>query len=215
MTPSNLPSSTIQLPRLPVSLKDFIPYFNKHPNTPVPDLLSPFKIFEDTVRKIYAQQPSHGALRDPFINTLPIFSGHEGTLRVRARSLEDKAENERYIMPLAPSERKANGAPAVVCSFNEFKKNFDLFSESTLVDMDWSNVVAAGSSVVTALLPVPEKCGSSKRALREYYHETWAPTSDVDLFIYGLNEEEAIQKIRQIESKIKDNILQETTVSCF
>lgn len=118
-------------------------------------------------------------------------------------------------MPLAPSERKANGAPAVVCSFNEFKKNFDLFSESTLVDMDWSNVVAAGSSVVTALLPVPEKCGGSKRALREYYHETWAPTSDVDLFIYGLNEEEAIQKIRQIESKIKDNILQETTVSCF
>jgi hypothetical protein len=36
----------------------------------------------------------------------------------------------------------------------EFKNNFNLFSESSLVDLDWSNVVAAGSSVVTSLLPV-------------------------------------------------------------
>jgi hypothetical protein len=42
----------------------------------------------------------------------------------------------------------------------------------------------------------------SKRALRQYYHEQLAPASDVDLFIYGLNEEQAIEKIKEIEAKV-------------
>lgn len=77
--------------------------------------------------------------------------------------------------------------------------------------MTGSNVVAAGSSVTTALLPVPEKWAGSKRSLREYYHEHLAPASDVDLFLYGLNEEQALEKIKQIERNIKDSILHETT----
>jgi hypothetical protein len=93
----------------------------------------------------------------------------------------------------------------------EFQKNFALFSESSLVDLDWSNVVAAGSAVVTCLLPVPAKHNKSKKTLRQYYHDIIAPASDVDLFIYGLNEEEAVQKIIQIEQRIKDSILTETT----
>lgn len=48
---------------------------------------------------------------------------------------------------------------------------------------------------------------------RTYYHEKLAPASDVDLFIYGLNEEQAIEKIKQIEASIRDSILEETTVS--
>jgi ankyrin repeat protein len=60
-------------------------------------------------------------------------------------------------------------------------------------------------------LPVPKEYSGSKRALRQYYHEKLAPASDVDLFIYGLNEEEAIEKIKQIETRIRDSILQETT----
>ena len=42
--------------------------------------------------------------------------------------------------------------------------------------------------------------------------QTLAPASDVDLFIYGLNEEQALEKIKQIESDIRDAILSETTV---
>jgi ankyrin repeat protein len=38
-----------------------------------------------------------------------------------------------------------------------------------------------------------------------------APASDVDLFIYGLTEEQAIEKINQIEIKVRDSILSETT----
>lgn len=47
--------------------------------------------------------------------------------------------------------------------------------------------------------------------IRSYYHEKLAPASDVDLFIYGLNEEQAIEKIKRIETKIRDSILCDTT----
>jgi ankyrin repeat protein len=114
-------------------------------------------------------------------------------------------------MTLKKEDRKTSGAPAFVSSFRDFQQNFNLFSESSLTDLDWNNVVAAGSAVATALLPVPEKWAASKRSLREYYHEHLAPASDVDLFLYGLNEEQALEKIKQIERSIKDSILHEVT----
>ncbi|KAG7149786.1 hypothetical protein HYQ46_001290 [Verticillium longisporum] len=78
--------------------------------------------------------------------------------------------------------------------------------------MDWSNVVAAGSSVVNTLLPVPPEFNTNKRKLREYYHEKFCPASDVDLFLCGLTHDEAIEKIKQIEQAIRDAILTEVTV---
>lgn len=72
--------------------------------------------------------------------------------------------------------------------------------------------VAAGSSVLTPLLRVPEKERESKKALRTYYHDTLAPASDIDLFIYGIEDpKEAIARIASIERAIKDNLLWETT----
>lgn len=118
---------------------------------------------------------------------------------------------EQYIMPLKEENRRPNGSPAVVPTLDEFRKNFNVFSEGALSDMDWSNVVVAGSAVVTCLLPVPEKYRDSKRSLREYYHEKIAPASDVDMFLYGLDEAQAIEKIKQIEDKVKNAILYETT----
>lgn len=48
---------------------------------------------------------------------------------------------------------------------------------------------------------------------REYYHQKLAPSSDIDLFIYALDEAAAIEKIKQIETHIRDSILAETTAS--
>lgn len=53
----------------------------------------------------------------------------------------------------------------------------------------------------------------------EYYHQKLAPSSDVDLFIWGLDEGAALEKIQQIESSVRNAILEEVTVSshllCF
>jgi hypothetical protein len=63
-------------------------------------------------------------------------------------------------------------------------------------------------------LVVPEEYAASKRALRQYYHEILAPASDIDLFLYGIEDEkEAIAKLEAIESTIRDNLLWETTYS--
>jgi hypothetical protein len=205
----------IELPDPSVwSVKEFIPDLVTHPDTPIGKLLEPYKDFEAQLRKAYAQQPTHEALRDGKINLIPIFDNKNvQSLKIRGRSLDSESDDEksRYIMELKDEARKPNHAPAVVASFKDFQQNFNLFSESSLSDLDWNNVVAAGSSVTTALLPVPEKWAGSKRSMREYYHEHLAPASDVDLFLYGLNEEEGLEKIKQIERNIKDSILHETT----
>ncbi len=72
-------------------------------------------------------------------------------------------------------------------------------------------MVAAGSSVVNTLLPVPAEYSGSKRGLRQFYHEKFSPASDVDLFLYGLTEEEAVEKIKSIETAVRDVLLTETT----
>ena len=48
--------------------------------------------------------------------------------------------------------------------------------------------------------------------LRTFYHEQLSPSSDIDLFIWGLDEPAAIEKVRQIESSIRNVIREEVTV---
>ncbi|KAL1640615.1 hypothetical protein SLS58_006810 [Diplodia intermedia] len=203
------------LPEVPVKHDDFLSYVAAHPDSPMTELIDPYKQYDSKIREVFAQESDHPALDDRFLNVTPVFAGQEANAKIRARNLaaESEAEKEKYIMPLDADQRKPSGSPAVVQSLKEFQTNFNIFSESSLVDMDWSNVVAnqAGSSVVTPLLPVPKEYSGSKRSLRQYYHEVVAPASDVDLFLYGLSEEKALEKIKQIEQKVKDSILSETT----
>lgn len=46
---------------------------------------------------------------------------------------------------------------------------------------------------------------------REYYHQKLAPSSDVDLFIWGLDEDAAFEEIKQIEFNVRNAILEEVT----
>ncbi|KAL1954703.1 hypothetical protein VTO42DRAFT_807 [Malbranchea cinnamomea] len=207
-------ASSWSFPSLPAKHSEFLSYVDSHPDTPVQELVKPYNEYDSVLRQIFAQEPSHPLLADNHVNIVPLYDANGSTdLRIRARDLasEPREIKEKYIMPLMDEDRRPHGSPAVVSTFKEFKTNFDLFSEGSLGDLDWSNVVVAGSAVVTALLPVPEEYRNSKRGLRQYYHQKVAPASDVDLFLYGLTEEQAIEKIKQIERKIKDSILYEIT----
>lgn len=177
----------------------------------MPNLLQPFQHYEAELRKVFAQQPEHAATSSTSV--VPVFAGHEDKVKIRARNIEAESENEKdsYIMPLLPNERKPDGAPAIAQSLQEFKTNLNIFSESSLVDLDWSNVVVAGSAVVTSLLSIPKPHAGSKRNLRRYFHEIVAPASDVDIFLYDLTEAQAVEKIKQIEKNVRDALLVETT----
>lgn len=204
----------IELPRIPVRHDEIVDYIAANPGTPLTEIMAPYREYESRLRTIFAQDRDDPRLNDPCINVVPLFNDKTARITTRARDLasESHEEKERYIMALPEDKRRPHGSPATVSSLKEFRKNFGIFSENSLADLDWSNVVAAGSSVVNCLLPVPAEFTSSKRKLREYYHEKFCPASDVDLFLYGLNEEEAIEKIKQIEQAVRDSILSEITV---
>ncbi|KAJ5757194.1 uncharacterized protein N7511_007376 [Penicillium nucicola] len=202
------------LPSLPAKHNDFLAYVKSNPEKHMKDLIEPYVKYDAVLRQTFAQAPSHASIQDNHVNIVPLYDQNRATdIRIRARNLEAETaeEREKYILPLSDEIRRSNDSPAVVPSLDEFQHNFALFTEGSLSEIDWSNVVAAGSAVVTSLLPVPEKYRNSKRGLRQYYHEEFAPASDVDLFLYGLTEEQALDKIKHIEDKIRNTILYETT----
>ncbi|KIH90357.1 ankyrin repeat protein [Sporothrix brasiliensis 5110] len=203
----------LQLPPIPAPHAELPSYLEQHPDKPMTELFEPYRKYEARVRELYAQEPGHPVLVDPHVNVLPLFTEDTPKLQIRARDTNAEPEDlkAKYIMSLPKENRRANGSPAVVPSIEAFQGNFAVFSESSLADIGWENVVAAGSSVVNCLLPVPDEFSKSRRSLREYYHEKFCPASDVDLFLYGLTEEQAIEKIKEIEAGIRDSILAETT----
>ncbi|KAK2600284.1 hypothetical protein QQS21_005003 [Conoideocrella luteorostrata] len=206
--------SASDLPKLPASHADLARHITEHPGKPMVEIMKPYREYETRLREVYAQDRQNPLLNDPYINVIPLFTEETSKVTTRARDLSAESDEEkaRYVMPLPADKRRAHGSPATVADFAEFQHNFNIFSESSLVEVDWSNVVAAGSSVVNCLLPVPKEFKVSKRKLREYYHEKFCPASDVDLFLYGLTHEQAIEKIKQIECAVKDALLNEVTV---
>jgi hypothetical protein len=141
------------LPSLPAPHSQFISYLAKQ--DVVKRALEPYKTYESKLREIFAQEPANAITTDPHVHVLPLFDGNEELLEIRARDTNRSIdENDKYLLTLPDTERKPSGSPAIVSSMKEFKNNFNLFSESSLVGLDWSNIVAAGSSVVTSLLPV-------------------------------------------------------------
>jgi hypothetical protein len=94
-------------------------------------------------------------------------------------------------MPLSDALRRKEGSPAMVDSLEAFKKNWSVFAENSLSQLsDWNNVIVAGGSVQACLMPLPKAATASKRAMRKHYHEKAFPSSDVDLFLYGLTTQE-------------------------
>ena len=201
------------LPSVPAKHGDFVAFVKPFSNAVMRERLEPYMQYDAKLREVFAQEPQHPIVSDNTVNLTPVYNGHESGVTIRARNLEIESneEKEKYIMPLKDEDRKQDGAMAIVPTLKDFQTNFNVFSEQALVDMNWSNVVVAGSAVVTALLPVPDEYRSSKKGLRKYYHEIVAPASDVDLFIYGLDADQAIEKIKGIERCVKDALLTETT----
>lgn len=169
-------SSTFTLPKVPVAHQDFVSYVNNKAGPEVAELVTPFNEFEARLREGFAQHRDHPSLQDPNVNAVPIFKQGQDVPRISKRDIDDKTHHQDHIIPLTAKNRKPAGAPATVETVQDFKKNFNLFSESSLVDLDWSNVVAAGSSVVTPLLPVPDKYNTSKKAQR-YVASTLLPAT--------------------------------------
>ncbi|TFK24224.1 ankyrin repeat protein [Coprinopsis marcescibilis] len=172
------------------------------------DALKPAIDDETELRQHFATDRGHSRLLDPHVGLVDVFDGPPQIRQTQARVVKDEIDlSAKYVMPLPAEIRRPDGTPAMVADMEEFKKNWAIFTEGSLSQLtDWSNVVAAGGSVLACLAPLEEKDKVSKRAIRKHYHSAAYPTSDVDLFLWGLNAEQAEAKIVAIYEAVRDSV---------
>lgn len=170
------------------------------PGISLDDVLKPSLADEAELRKLFAQEKTSPRLVDPYVGLVDIFDAPQDIRTTRARVVTNEEDlNAKYIMPLSDERRRKEGSLAMVDSLEEFKKSWAIFTEGSLSQLtDWSNVIVAGGAVQACLAPVPSSAKASKRSLRKYFHNKAFPTSDVDIFLYGLTPEQAEVKINKI-----------------
>lgn len=163
---------------------------------------------EAELRKLFAQDRKNSRLQDPYVGLVDIFDAPADIRKTRARVVNCAEDlGAKYIMPLSEECRRKEGTLAMVDNLEDFKKNWAIFTEGSLSQLlDWTNVIVAGGAVQACLAPVPDSAKASKRTLRKYFHSRAFPTSDVDVFLYGLTPEQAEAKMHSIYEAVRDSI---------
>ncbi|KAI0059307.1 ankyrin [Artomyces pyxidatus] len=163
---------------------------------------------EAELRKLFATDKTNTRLKDIHVGLLDVFAAPSTIKTTRARVVQDEADlTAKHVMALPDKRRRKEGVPAMVEDIDSFKKNWSVFTEGSLSQLlDWNNVVAAGGSVLACLEPLPKAATVSKRAMRKHYHDKTFPSSDVDLFLWGMNAEQAERKINQIYEAVRDSV---------
>ncbi|KAJ7166058.1 ankyrin repeat protein [Mycena filopes] len=164
----------------------------KGPGVPLDPILKPSLEDETELRRLFATDKTHARLSNPYVGLVDVFDAPADIRTTRARVVKDEDDlSAQYHGP----------------DIDEFKKNWGVFSEGSLSQLfDWSNVVAAGGAVLACLTPLSEEAKVSKRSMRKYYHSAAYPTSDVDLFLWGMTPEQAEVKITKIYEAVRDSV---------
>ncbi|KAG9049848.1 hypothetical protein FS837_008898 [Tulasnella sp. UAMH 9824] len=192
----------------------FLRRLRKLPDSPSVDLepaIAPSLQDEAELRRLFATNREHTRLKDPYVGLVDVFGQNtERIKKIHARAIKDEEDlRKHYVMPIDDSTRRKDGELSMASSLEDFKTRWAIFSEGALVQLtNWNNVVVAGGSVLACLAPLPEHVVNqgSKRAIRKYYHSEAYPTSDVDLFLYGLTPEQAEEKCLEIYNAVRDSV---------
>ncbi|KAJ7167928.1 ankyrin repeat protein [Mycena filopes] len=176
------------------------------PGTPLDPTLQTSLDDEAELRRLFAQDRTNVRLQNPYVGLVDVSCAPDRIQTTRARIVNDDLDAQ-YVMPLSETVRRPDGTPSMASDLDEFKRNWSIFSEGSLSQLlNWDNVLAAGGSVLACLAPLPETARKSKRTIRKYYHSVAYPTSDVDLFLWGLTPAEAEKKIIEICDAVRDSV---------
>jgi ankyrin repeat protein len=96
------------------------------------------------------------------------------------------------VMSNSIIKSKINATPVLT---SNFKRNFGLFCEWQLDDIDWKNIIVCGGSVLASLM-------SPYDVTREQYQMMYN-SIEIELFIYGLGGDDANKKLLEIYASIK------------
>jgi hypothetical protein len=160
---------------------------------PVSIQLSEFYDNENDLRRKFAAKE---VVSDGYMDLVPVFHSKVssmGASKTKARVVDEKTLDEKYVCPLTEETRRKDGENSFVQGgLAGFKRNWDTFTEGALSDLNWysphdcvdvsrDNVFAAGGAVLACLQPLPEKVAKSGRdgptpkALRDYFHKEAYP----------------------------------------
>lgn len=152
-------------------------------------ILATALVFDRELRRLYSGERSNGLPDNPHAGLLRIFDRDfpRSIMVARPRVVSHEEDWARqFVFPIPPAGRFTQGARVAVGSIQEFQEIWKIFTEGALTGMDWSGVVAAGGSVLACVQPIPAAFHSSSARMRDYLHKQCYPSSDIDLFLWGL-----------------------------
>lgn len=152
--------------------------------------------FERELRFLFAKEPQHPRLLFRFVGLIDLFdiANYDQVLTARPPAIhsadDEDTRNERFIFPLPAEKRLAPGSPITIESFPAFLDCWSVFSNDSLKDINWNNVVVAGGSIMACASPVPLEIRKSKVSLRAHFQRKEYASSDIDLFLWGVSQSE-------------------------
>jgi len=155
---------------------------------------------ENCYRELFAQDRDNSLLKDPHAMLIPVHKNDDIYFYG-----SNPPEQEKFTLFPLGEKRKPAGLPCIVGA-PEFRRNFEVFSEFQLRYLNWDNVFLAGGSTLACLQPIPEPHAKDNITRRNYFHHLAYKSSDIDLFIYGVDEEKAKEKVEEIFDSVIQSI---------
>ncbi|KAK8789860.1 hypothetical protein WA158_006640 [Blastocystis sp. Blastoise] len=182
-------------------------YLEKYKSSSTPEELETLRVAavaeENKYRELYAKKaalPDHEYLKNKDLFMIPVYGNEEC---FKSQNPNPNEDSSKILFPL---EKRRKAGDSAISSQSDFQRNWRIFSERLLDIVNWDNVFVAGGSILACLLPVPTGADKNFKTLRKYYHEDVYSGSDIDLFIYGLNEEQGKEKLKEIYEAVCNEI---------
>eukprot|EP00854_Cymbomonas_tetramitiformis_P009760 gene9760-11564_t len=172
-----------------------------------------------TYADILAGEQRHGGLID-------VLGNLESFTRKDARELELPLILDEHIPPMLGSGQRMESVCALRAPLGGratpasiFKERFNEYSGGLLDDLDCTNLVFAGGSVLTCLthasFPRLESLDRLDQELQRELLSSDAFVGDIDIFLVGLSPEQAAAKLEQICVQLKANAFRKGKTSLF
>ncbi|KAJ4462215.1 putative ankyrin repeat protein [Paratrimastix pyriformis] len=168
-----------------ITLQDYVQYPLDQFQLNTPDLQLKMRV--DCIRHLFGQERSHPVLQAPYLDLVRVFDDPT-VLQRRA---------PKFRVPLLL--QYPNTTFDVVTNKDTFMNRFHATHGGALDGMDWSNMVVAGGSVLMSLIITPP----SARQRSDPDAVALEFVNDVDIFLYGLDPDQAMRKIKAIEAFLR------------
>lgn len=92
-------------------------------------MLAPFLEEEVQLQRLFATKKDDPRLKNPFAGLVDVYNAPDTIRKTRARvvkSIDDLSA--KHVMPLTKKQRRIDGEPCMVESYDEFMKNFAIFT---------------------------------------------------------------------------------------